>query len=122
MATQPKKPSPSPDHIVPAAGKHAARPSEADRIEALQQEPPAEPLPDAALPPINDPGGARTKGYSPDANAARPAPPDGPIPLATDQDIQATVQKPKDKTGMPPTCRTGATDYTPNDRMMGSHG
>jgi hypothetical protein len=119
---------PDPDDLVPPAGKHAARPSEAERLEALGESPegyasaPADAVPgtDEPVPGAGDPGGAHAKGFSADPRPEVPVDEDGPVPLADAPDTQPAVHQPERDAGVQGTGRSKPGDYAPNDRLMGS--
>jgi hypothetical protein len=71
------------------------------------------------VPTPNDPGGAHTKGYSPDTGPDMQADADteGPIPLSAAPE-EAHVCQPKGNAR--PTGRSEPRPYSPNDRLMGS--
>ena len=73
---------------------------------------------DEPLPSGDDPGGADAKGYSADPRPEAPAPATGPVPLATPPDPSA-VHQPEREGKVQPTGRR-QTEYSPNDRMLGS--
>ena len=49
---------------------------------------------DEPLPGANDPGGARSKGYTAEPGAERTVNQQDPVPLASDQEVQDHAQKP----------------------------
>jgi hypothetical protein len=71
------------------------------------------------VPMPNDPGGAHSKGYSPDADSGADANPTGPIPLATAPE-EAHIHQPELEGKVTPTGPSEPRGYTPNDRLMGS--
>jgi hypothetical protein len=75
---------------------------------------------DEPFPSTDDPGGARTKGYS-----AAPGPEvsdqdEGPVPLAPAHNPPEEVQQHERDDRVVPTGRSDEGGYSPNDRLMGS--
>lgn len=72
---------------------------------------------DQPLPGANDPGGARGKGYAAEPGADRTVEQEDPVPLASDQDVQAHAQKPDQSQAVqsPP-----AGGPATNSRVMGA--
>lgn len=72
------------------------------------------------LPAVEDPGGARPKGYSAETGSGRTVPAQGPVPVAADSDVQNHASKRNEAAVLPPTGKSEPRDYTPNDRQMGA--
>lgn len=73
------------------------------------------------VPMPTDPGGAHTKGYSPDdePDALTDGKSNQPIPLANAPE-EGHVRQPEREGKVQPTGRSEPRDYSPNDRLMGS--
>lgn len=71
------------------------------------------------VPMPDDPGGAHSKGYSPDEDANAAANLKGPIPLAPAPE-GTQIRQPEREGKVTPTGRSEPRGYTPNDRLMGS--
>jgi hypothetical protein len=69
------------------------------------------------LPGAGDPGGAGRKGYTAESGPETQVQPEGPVPLASDDDVEAHVKKPDQSQSVKPAERR---DYGPNDRLMGA--
>src|SRR4051812_36804371 len=76
-----------------------------------------EELTQEALSAAKDPGGAHRKGYTADPGPEAEIKDEGPVPLASDAEVQAHVQKPDQSEAVKP---AAPRDYTPNDRLMGA--
>ncbi len=72
------------------------------------------------LPSTNDPGGARSKGYSAEQRPKADVKKEGPLPLVPGHDTGSEVQQPERDGKVQPTGRSEPGAYTPNDRLMGS--
>jgi len=73
-------------------------------------------LPD---PPIADPGGAHSKGYTAEVGPL-PHVGDGPVPLAAVPDPPPPIHVPERDNHVTPTGRSEPGEYTPNDRLIGA--
>jgi hypothetical protein len=91
--------------------------------EKTTRDPAADPLPagmDEPLPTANDPGGADAKGYSAEPGPEPPVKDSDPLPLAPAPDTHPAIHQPEREGKVQPTGRGEETEYTPNDRLMGS--
>ena len=68
---------------------------------------------DEPLPGPHDPGGAHSKGYVAQPGAGRPVQNEDPIPLASDAEVRAHVQKPDQSQAVP-----AATGESPVDSRV----
>ena len=66
----------------------------------------------------NDPGGARSKGYSAEPGPGPRIPSEGPVPLVPDAEVRAHAQKPDQSQAVQPS--SAPTGEAANQRVMGA--
>lgn len=71
---------------------------------------------DEAVVAVNDPGGAHGKGYSAEPGTPASVPPNDPVPLVSDKDVRAPVQKPDQSQAAPGSASSGGAS---DGRVLG---
>lgn len=78
--------------------------------------------PNPPLPPADDPGGARSKGYSADPDSDVPEIPEVPDPIPLVDAMKGGIHVPERDPGVQPTGRSNHGSNDPKERLLGEGG